>query len=336
MLRSILSGLAAGLAALAFQPAAAQERPELTVYTYESFTGEYGPGPALKKAFEAECGCTLTFSAAEDGAALFAKLKLEGARTAADVVVGLDDNLMGEAEASGLFAPHGVATEGLSLPQDWTSATFLPYDWGYFAFVYDTDRLKAPPTSLRQLVEDKDGPKIIIQDPRTSTPGLGLLAWMRAVFGDEAPAAWSSLAPRIVTVTKGWSEAYGLFLKGEADMVLSYSTSPAYHIGAENKLNYKAAMFDEGHATQIEVAGVVASSDQRALAQRFLAFLLSDKAQALLPETNWMYPAKTPAEGLPDSFSTLAVPAKALVTEPATLARNRRAWIDEWLSAMAR
>ena len=60
-------------------------------------------------------------------------------------------------------------------------------------------------------------------------------------------------------MTKGWSEAYGLFLKGEADMVLSYSTSPAYHIGAENKTNYKAAMFAEGHATQVEVAGLVAS-----------------------------------------------------------------------------
>ena len=34
-------------------------------------------------------------------------------------------------------------------------------------------------------------------------------------------------------MTQGWSEAYGLFLKGEADMVLSYTTSPAYHIAVE-------------------------------------------------------------------------------------------------------
>ena len=70
---------------------------------------------------------------------------------------------------------------------------------------------------------------------------------MRDVYGDEAGDAWKKLAPKIVTVTQGWSEAYGLFLKGEADMVLSYTTSPAYHIGVEKDQNKKAAIFPEGH-----------------------------------------------------------------------------------------
>jgi ABC-type thiamine transport system substrate-binding protein len=34
-------------------PASAQEKT-LTVYTYESFTAEWGPGPAVEKAFEAD------------------------------------------------------------------------------------------------------------------------------------------------------------------------------------------------------------------------------------------------------------------------------------------
>jgi len=314
-------------------PAMAQDKPVLNVYTYESFTGEYGPGQALKKAFEAKCGCTISFTAAEDGGALYAKLKLEGASSKADVVVGLDDNLMGEAQASGLFVPHGVATADLNLPQPWTNSTFVPFDWGYFAFVYDSDKLKTPPTSLKELVEARNGPTIVIEDPRTSTPGLGLLTWMRTVYGDKAPEAWAQLKPRIVTVTTGWSEAYGLFLKGEADLVLSYSTSPAYHIGVEKKTNYKAAMFAEGHATQVEVAGITAASKQPELARNFLAFLLTGEAQALLPETNWMYPAKTPQGGLPESFKTIAVPQKALMSDPAVLAANRKAWIDEWLAA---
>lgn len=46
------------------------------------------------------------------------------------------------------------------------------------------------------------------------------------MYGDKAPAAWQQLAKKTVTVTKGWSEAYGLFLKGEGDLVLSYTTSP--------------------------------------------------------------------------------------------------------------
>src|SRR3546814_7742958 len=33
-------------------PAMAQDKPVLTVYTYSSFVSEWGPGPAVEKAFE--------------------------------------------------------------------------------------------------------------------------------------------------------------------------------------------------------------------------------------------------------------------------------------------
>ena len=151
------------------------------------------------------------------------------------MVLGLDTNLMAEAEATGLFAPHGVEATAFDLPVEWTDDTFLPFDWGWFAFVYDETRLAEPAEEPADLVEAADGPKIVIQDPRTSTPGLGLLLWVRDVYGDEAGEAWKKLAPKIVTVTQGWSEAYGLFLEGEADMVLSYTTSPAYHLAVEKE-----------------------------------------------------------------------------------------------------
>ncbi len=114
---------------------------------------------------------------------------------------------------------------------------------GYFAFVHEKG-LTAP-SNFRALAESDL--KILIQDPRSSTPGLGLLLWVKAAYGDEAPAIWAGLADNIVTVTKGWSEAYGLFLEGEADMVLSYTTSPAYHLIAEEDASKRAAIFDEGH-----------------------------------------------------------------------------------------
>ena len=62
---------------------------------------------------------------------------------------------------------------------------------------------------------------------------MGLLLWIKSVYGDKAIDYWRELQPKILTVTKGWSEAYALFLDGEADMVLSYTTSPAYHLIAE-------------------------------------------------------------------------------------------------------
>ena len=328
--------LAAAMAVLFAMPVLAQEKPVLTVYTYSSFSGEYGPGGTIKERFEAECGCTLEWVASDDAGTLLARLKLEGTSTRADVVLGLDNNLIAEARASDLFAPHGIDVGALALPVEWSDDTFVPFDWGWFAFVYDSTKLATPPASFEALVDDPNAPSIIIQDPRTSSPGLGLLLWVRAIYGDEAPAIWEKLRPRIVTVTQGWSEAYGLFLKGEADMVLSYTTSPAYHIGLENDPKYKAAEFSEGHYLQVEVAAMTRSTDQPKLARKFLRFMLSDPFQSAIPEGNWMYPAKESASGLPDAFGTLIEPRKSLLLDDAEIDAGRRTWIDEWLAAMSR
>ncbi len=177
----------------------------LTVYTYNSFTAEWGPGPKIKQAFEKECGCTLKLVPLEDGVAILNRLRLEGKHSKADLVLGLDDALVSEAKQSGLFAPHGSKLDGVKVPGGWQDDTFVPYDYGYFAFVYDQSKLKNPPKSLKELVERPDL-KVIYQDPRTSTPGQGLMLWMKSVYGDEAPAAWAQLAKKTVTVTKGWSE----------------------------------------------------------------------------------------------------------------------------------
>jgi thiamine transport system substrate-binding protein len=332
-MRSISCFLAA--VALAFaMPAWAAEK--LTVYTYESFTAEWGPGPQVEKAFEAKCACDLEFVSVADGVALLNRVKLEGASTKADIVLGLDTNLTAEARATGLFSPHGVDAGNLTVPDGWTDDTFLPFDYGYFAVVYDSEKLKATPASLKELVEGDPAEKIAIQDPRTSTPGLGLLLWVRAVYGDQAPEAWAKLNGRVLTVTPGWSESYGLFTKGEAPMVLSYTTSPAYHMIAENTERYQAAAFSEGHYLQVEVAGITTTGAKNPLAARFMSFMTSPEFQDIIPETNWMFPAAKTSKPLNPAFDKLVKPAKTLVFSPEEVEKNRKAWVDEWLSVMSR
>lgn len=325
MKNTILAGV------LAATPLAAQERPVLDVYTYDSFVAEYGPGPQLEAGFEEVCGCDLEFTAAGDGAALLARLRLEGPRTEADVVLGLDNNLMARAAETGLFAPHGLGDVAWDLPVAWEDETFVPYDWGYFAFVHN-DGFDAP-ENFRDLAESDAS--IIIQDPRSSTPGLGLLLWVKSAYGEDAPRIWEGLADNIVTVTKGWSEAYGLFVEGEADMVLSYTTSPAYHLIAEGDDSKAAARFDEGHYLQIEVAAAVAGSGQEPLARQFLGWLIGDTAQSVIPTTNWMYPAVTPDDGLPEGFETLIEPDAALTYPAAKVPDVRAEAIEEWRTALS-
>ena len=322
--------LAAGFACLA--TLAAADTPVLDVYTYDSFAAEWGPGPAIEKGFEATCGCDLRFVTAGDGAALLARVQLEGAASAADVVVGIDTNLTAAARATGLFAPHGQpAVTGL--PMAYYDADFLPFDWGWFAFVHNKT-LANPPKSFEELAASDL--KIVIEDPRSSTPGLGLVMWVKAAYGDRAAEIWAGLKDNIVTVTPGWSEAYGLFLEGEADMVLSYTTSPAYHLIAESDDSKAAAAFGEGHYMQVEVAGKLASSDQPALADAFLAYLVSDAAQNVIPTTNWMYPANPLTAGLPKGFETLIQPEKSLLMAQDEAGALRDAAVAEWQAALAK
>jgi thiamine transport system substrate-binding protein len=314
-------------------PAAAKDK--LAVYTYESFTAEWGPGPVVKKNFEAECGCEVEFVSVADGVALLNRVKLEGAATKADIVLGLDTNLTAEAKATGLFSPHGEVS-GVAVPGGWSDDTFVPFDYGYFAVVYDAETLKNPPASLKDLVEGDPSQKIAIQDPRTSTPGLGLLLWVKSVYGDQAAEAWAKLKGRVLTVTPGWSESYGLFTKGEAPMVLSYTTSPAYHMVAEKTDRYQAAAFSEGHYLQIEVAGITANGAKNPLSQKFLAFMTGPGFQDVIPETNWMFPAGKTDKALDPAFDRLVKPARTLMFSPDEVAKNRKAWVDEWLSVMSR
>lgn len=258
---------------------------------------------------------------------------MEGKNSKADVVLGLDNNLLEAAAQSKLFAKSNVPASAVSVPGGWDNDTFVPYDYGYFAFVYDKNKLANPPKSLKELVEGPQKWRVIYEDPRTSTPGLGLLLWMQKVYGDQAPEAWQKLAAKTVTVTKGWSEAYGLFLKGESDLVLSYTTSPAYHMIEEKKDNYAAASFAEGHYLQVEVAARTAASKQPELAEKFLKFMVSR-----LPERHPYRQLDVSGDPvtLPAGFDTLVKPQTTLSFTPQQVASERQTWISAWQRAVSR
>ncbi len=319
------------LAAITSTSAFAAENT-LTIYTYDSFAADWGPGPKIEQAFEAKCGCDVNFVALDDGVSILNRLRLEGGNSKADIVLGLDNNLMAEAKKTGLLTEHNVDTANTVLPNGWSDTTFVPYDYGYFAFVYNKEKLANPPKSMKELVETRDDLKVIYQDPRASTPGQGLMLWMKSIYGDDVTQAWQKLASKTVTVTKGWSEAYSIFLNGESDLVLSYTTSPAYHLIAENDSKFATANFSEGHYMQVEVAAKVKGSKNSELADQFMNFILSDEFQSAMPTGNWMYPVIDVE--LPKGFETLSVPSKSLSFSADEVAKMRKSWIREWQSAL--
>ena len=305
---------------------------KLTIYTYDSFVSEWGPGPIVEKIFEDKYEIDLQFIAVDSAATLLNKIILEGENTKADLVLGLDMNLFNAAENSELFVSHNLKNinNKLTLPLNWESDIFVPYNYGYFAFVYNNKTLKNPPLSMEDLINKTDA-RIVIQDPRTSTPGLGLLTWMKALYGDSTQNKWSQLNKKIISVTKGWTDAYyNFFMAGEADIVLSYSTSPAAHIMFEENYDISASTFKEGNYISVEFAGILNSSKNKQMANKFLDFMISDDFQKVIPGTNIMYPV-TDVE-MPEAFNKLEIP-KLLQLDPKDINDNKDAWINEWLNA---
>lgn len=317
------------LVSFMIQSTEAQTKPTLRVATYESFVTEWGPGPKLKKAFERQCNCSLEFSTATEGVALLNQIKLKGEHFKADLVLGLDESLISEATATGFFQPHNLSLPPLANDMLWKpNPHFVPFDRGYFAFIYNRKKLKNPPTSFKELLTHPNI-NVVYPDPRLSTVGRGLLYWMNSIQEQETAGAWQSLAKRTLTVTPGWSESYGLLLEGEADMALSYHTSPAYHQIIEKKSDYAAALFKEGHYAQVEIVGIRHNTPQAALAKTFIQFLLTPESQKIIALNNWMKPViDVQTHPVLDQLPT---PKGLPSFEPDTISKQKKSWVNEWL-----
>lgn len=317
----------------------AEAQKTLTVYAYDSFTGDWGPGPTIIPQFEEQTGIKVNLVSAGDAVEMLQRAMLEKDRPNADVIVGISDDMAAKALASGLFDPYDSPMlqdipDFLEFDQ---SKRLLPFDYGNFAFVYDTEKI-APedaPKSLEDLTAPKYKNKVILIDPRTSSVGLGLLLWTIEVYGEENYLSWwEKMKDNALTIADGWSSAYGLFTEGEAPLVISYTTSPVYHVMWEDSTRYQTLLFDEGHSATIESVGILSSSSHKQEARQFVDFLLSN-AQETVATTNTMYPANSSVE-LPDAFAWAPKPAKTLRLTDESIEKNLDRWLTDWTMTMSK
>lgn len=86
-----------------------------------------GAGPKVKALFEqAHPQCQVNYVPFNSTGTLFNRVRLEGKKTKADIVLGLDSTMLDEAKKTQLFAPNKVATDKLSLPVKWQDNVFYP------------------------------------------------------------------------------------------------------------------------------------------------------------------------------------------------------------------
>ena len=293
---------------------------EVVIYTYDSFSGEWGAGPEIARLFEEKTGIKVTYADCGDSVQILSKAILEKNEPYADILLGLDNNLIQKVREADVLENYIPSNSSLVKNELWTELNasenkkdfiLTPYDFSHFAMIWNSTSKIPAPTSLEDMTKPIYKNSIILMDARTSTVGLGFETWVKAVYGDKADDYMNRLKPSILTVSPGWSAGYGMFTEGEAPLVISYTTSPAYHVEYGEGDQFKALVFEQGHVRQIEGAGIVKGAPNKKGAQQFIEFLISDEAQTLLPIGQWMFPSN---EGvpLPDSYKAAAPVPKTI------------------------
>ena len=312
-----------------FAQAVQEQKPQqktLTVYAYDTFCGDWGAAGSVIPAFEEATGIKVNLVASGAAIEVINKVRLEGKNTECDVILGITDDIADKAYdlLESYDSPY-IQTIDERYRFD-AQNRLIPYDYGAFAFVYDTESNIEVPTCLADLTKDQYKDKVILIDPRTSSVGTGLMMWTYNALGDQWLSWWKTMTENALTTASGWSSGYGLFTEGEAPIVISYTTSPVYHVMWEDTTRYQALLFTDGHEATIEAAGIVKGTKHRSEAEAFIDFLLSN-AQVDLANANSMYPVNS-AITLPAAYDYAPVPEKIYTGSSEKASELLKLWTD--------
>jgi thiamine transport system substrate-binding protein len=329
------------LAVLALSIASAQT---LRVLTHSSFNAS----EEVLQAFTEETGIAVELIEGGDAGETLNRAILTAGSPLADLLFGVDNNLLARALAADLFEPY--RSPGLEHVPDayvFDAEGFVtPVDVGFVNFNYDLayfeDAEQEAPSDLTDLTDEAYRGLTAVMNPATSSPGLAFMLATIARFGTEGDYTWlhywADLRDNDVLVTDGWSDAYyTAFTRygGDRPIVLSYATSPAAEVYyAEEELSEAptANLFCEACAyRQVEGIGILRGTPNREAAERFIDFMLSSAFQQDIPLNMWVYPVSEQAE-LPDVFRFAEEPsAEQVATVPSDeIEANQRTWLTEW------
>jgi thiamine transport system substrate-binding protein len=199
------------------------------------------------------------------------------------------------------------------------------------------------PQSLEDLAKPEYRGLLVVENPATSSTGLAFLLATVAHFGDSFTEYWQSLKDNGAVVVDGWETAYynnfsASSGKGPQPMVVSYGTSPAAEvIYAENKPEdapTRSILGPDTCCRQSEFVGILKGTQHRALAEKFVDFMLGREFQEDVPLQMFVYPVN-PSAALPEEFTKYAqAPEQTATLAPDVIAEKRDAWIEAWTNVM--
>lgn len=321
----------------------------LTVIVHDSFSASEG----VITAFETANNAKLTFIQAGDTGSALNRLILTSVGSQepeADVFYGLDNTFLSRGLEQDLFEPYQPAALAAVPDKFKLDPTFkvIPVDYGDVCINYDKawfaeNQLRLP-ASLQDLTKPEYQGLLVVQNPATSSPGLSFMLATIAEFGENAWLEWwQAMKSNQVTIVSDWETAYysnfsGSSGQGPQPMVVSYASSPAAElIYAETELEESptASLVAPGMCwRQVEFAGILKNTPNRALAKKFFDFLLSEEFQEDMPLQMFVFPV-LPEAMLPEGFLRASqIPETVASLDPDLIAARRDGWVNDWTNLM--
>ena len=291
-----LSVLAAVLTVLSLAGAAVGQAGELVVYSARS---HYGQEPAME-AFTKKTGIQIKSFGGETGQ-LFERLKAEGDRTPADVLITVDAGNLWNAARAGLLARVDSPEIQASIPAHlrdpenrWVGLTVRAR-----TIMYNTQRVKPDELSTYEALGDPKWKGRLCLRSSSHVYNQSLLATMIKRYGELKTEAlvrgWVANNP---TLINGDTKILEAIAAGQCDVGLTNT----YYLGriVAKDPSFPVAPFwanqqTTGTHVNISGAGVTAHAKNRADAIKLIEFLTSAEAQQLFADSNFEYPANPQA-----------------------------------------
>ena len=288
--------VAAMVAVLGVVAPAVSAAGEIVVYTARS---HYGQEPAME-AFTRKTGIQIKSLGGESGQ-LFERLKAEGDKTPADVLITVDAGNLWNAARAGLLARVDSPEIQANIPAHlrdpenrWVGLTVRAR-----TIMYSTQRVKPEELSTYEA----------LGDPRWK--GRLCLRTSSHVYNQSLLATWIKRygEPKTEAIVRGWVANSPTLINGDTKILEAIAAGQCdvgltntYYLGrlVAKDASFPVAPFwanqqTTGTHVNISGAGVTAHAKNRAEAMKLIEFLTSPEAQQLFADSNIEYPANPQA-----------------------------------------
>ena len=343
---AVLAAVAFGTLASAGCGGGGDAPTEVVLLTHDSFA----VSKDVKAAFEEESGLRLRILQGGDANEMLNRALLTAGDPQGDVVFGLDDSVLSRAlEAVLLEEYRSGELEQIEAAYSSPDDHVTPIDHGEVCLNVDRGwfdgRGLAPPRTLEELTLPRYRNLLVVENPATSSPGLSFLLATVARYGEERwEGYWRKLRANGVLAVDGWEEAYTQEFSGASGspgkrpIVVSYATSPAAEVifASTPPDEPPTTAVEDGCYRQVEYAGVLRGAANGDGARELIDFMLSERFQADVPESMFVYPVRKGVE-LPEAFAEHAlVPADPLQLPADEIDENRDRWVARWTDIVVR